>query len=134
MTHLTDPQQQAFTAAAEAVCRANAAKAAADRADKEAKDAFRALADLYGETTATITDGAYAGAKVAVTDVERTTFDVEVLADLVGKGVFYAVTDRAVNRKQFTAAIDAGRIHPTVADKVTTTTVVQRVTATIPKQ
>lgn len=134
MNTLTDAEKATFITAAEAVCRANAAKAEADKAEKEAKAAFKTLADLYGEQTVVIDGGEYAGAKVAVTEQPRTSFDADALRDLVGKGVFYAVTERSVVRPAFQEAVRNGRIVPEVADKVTSTTLVERVTVTIPKR
>ena len=123
--------------AAEAVARANIAKAAAEKAEKAAKAAFKALAAEAGETAVVVPDGDLAGTKVAVVVQDRETYDVVVLkalaeAGVVSKGTFYKVTERTVVRAAWAEAIRTGRVPEVAAEKVTTVTPVEVVRVTVP--
>ena len=128
----------ALRAAAQAVLRANAAKAEADRADKEAKAAFRKLADAAGTDTVVVHGGEYDGAKVALVVQPRRTYDADVLKRFVGtdvtRGAWLLATDRVIDPKAFTELVRIGRIPEAVADKVTHVTPITKVVATVPKQ
>jgi hypothetical protein len=134
MTTLTELQQ-----AAEAVARANIAKAAAEEAEKAAKAAFKRLAAEAGETAVVVPEDDLAGAKVAIVVQDRETYDVAVLKTLVeagavSKGTFYKVTERTVVRAAWAEAIRTDRVAEAVADKVTTVTPVEVVRVTVPAQ
>lgn len=125
--------------AAEALIRANIARAAADKAEKECKARFADLAAEAGETAVVITDGDLAGAKVSVVTADRAGYDIEVLKDLfatggVSRGAYYFVTQRSVDAAAWKEAIRTGRISEAAADKVVSHTPVERIVVTVPRE
>ena len=70
------------------------------------------------------------GIKVAVVKVERPSYSVEMLKDLVSDKVFKTVTKFAVDGKKFKSAVEVGVIKADIAQAVTTITAYEQIRVT----
>lgn len=115
------PNPTPRTAAAEYL-KAVEAEKAVKAAKAQAAEALRAAYAKAGVDTIVVDDH-----KVALVPVTTTTVDVDTLFDVADEATFQTVTKVAVDLKKWHAAVKVGLIDPTLADKVVTEKVADRI-------